>query len=90
MKLSSQVYLREIDGKVLIVADSDLGLDYTKVVRLNDTASFLLANQNRNEEFTKEDWVALLVKCYDVDAEMASKDVDTLIEDLSQMGIIEE
>lgn len=89
MRINSNVYLREIGGKFIIVTDSDLGIDYSKVVQLNESASFLISKVEGGRSFTKEEWVALLTEHYEVDEATARKDVDKLIETLVSMDVLE-
>lgn len=89
MKLKKKLYLREVNGEYIGVMDSELGLDYTKVIQLNETAAYLI-EKTETREFAVEDWVALLVEEYEVSVERAEADVLRLIQALRDAHILEE
>lgn len=89
MKLKKKIYLREINGDHIGVMNSELGLDYTKVIQLNETAAYLI-EQTEDRAFTPEEWTTLLLEEYDVTEEQARADVDRLIQSLKEAHILEE
>lgn len=88
MRLKKKLYLREVNGEYIGVMDSELGLDYTKVIQLNETAAYLI-EKTETREFAVEDWVALLVEEYEVSVERAEADVLRLIQALRDAHILE-
>lgn len=89
MKLKENLTIRKIGNDYMIVAESSSGLDYTRVISLNETAAYLV-QEVEQKEFTKEDWVTLLLNKYDIKRERATADVENLIEMLSQEELFEE
>lgn len=73
----------------MMVSDSGSGLDYTRVISLNESAAYLVQEVNQ-KEFTKEEWIALLMDKYNVDEEQATADVQLLIEKFSKEGLFDE
>ena len=72
-----------------MVSDSGLGLDYTRVISLNKSAAYLV-QEVQQKNFTKEEWVEMLIDKYEVDKERAETDVQTLIDKLAKEGLFDE
>ncbi len=89
MKLKDNLTVRKIGDEYMIVSDSGLGLDYTRVISLNKTAAYLVQEVHQ-KEFTKEDWIDLLINKYNVDRDIAETDVQKLIEKLAKEGLFDE
>lgn len=83
MKLKKNLTIRKIGDEYMMVSDSESGLDYTRVISLNESAAYLVEEVGQ-KEFTKEEWVALLMNKYSVDREMAEADVQVLIDKFSK------
>lgn len=88
MRIKDQVSLRKIADEYIMIAGSGESLDYTQAVSLNDSAAFLI-EAVRDEDFTLEDWVELLMGRYDVDEATARQDIGDLIQMLIQAEIID-
>ena len=73
----------------MIVSESGSGLDYTRVISLNNSAAYLV-QEVQQKEFTKEEWVSLLIVKYNVDKERAEADVQVLIDKLEKEGLFDE
>ena len=89
MKLKDNLTIRKIGDEYMIVSESGSGLDYTRVISLNESAAYLV-KETHQKDFTKEDWVQLLVDKYSVDKERAATDVQTLIEKLAKENLFDE
>ena len=89
MKLKDNLTIRKIGDEYMMVSDSGSGLDYTRVISLNKTAAYLV-QEVQQKEFTKEEWVELLIDKYDVDKEKAATDVQALIDKLAKEGLFDE
>lgn len=89
MKLKENLTVRKIGDEYMMVSDSGSGLDYTRVISLNESAAYLVQEVNQ-KEFTKEEWIALLMDKYNVDEEQATADVQLLIEKFSKEGLFDE
>ncbi len=89
MKLKDNLTIRKIGDEYMIVSESGSGLDYTRVISLNKTAAYLV-QEVQQKNFTKEEWVEMLINKYDVDKEKAETDVQALIDKLSKEGLFDE
>ena len=89
MKLKENLTVRKIGDEYMMVSDSGTGLDYTRVISLNESAAYLVQEVGQ-EEFTKEEWVSLLMDKYNVDKERAETDVQTLINKFFKEGLFDE
>lgn len=89
MKIKDNLSVRKIGNEYMIVSDSDAGLDYTRVISLNETAAYLVEEVGKRE-FTKNEWIELLMNKYDVEREVAQADVQVLIDKFVKEGLFEE
>ncbi|WP_294082934.1 PqqD family protein [Proteiniphilum sp. UBA5384] len=89
MKLKENSTIRKVGDEYMMVSENGSSLDYTRVVSLNSTAAYLI-EETKQKQFTKEDWVELLLDKYDVEKERAEADVQSLIDKLIKEGLVEE
>ena len=89
MKLKENLTIRKIGDEYMMVSESGSGLDYTRVISLNKSAAYLVQEVDQ-KEFTKEEWISLLIDKYDVDKETAETDVQALIDKLAKEGLFDE
>lgn len=87
MHFKNDISIRKIGDESIIALDSEQGVDYTQVISLNETAAFLL-NSVVGKEFSIEDLVEKLLSEYEVDENIARRDVTQIIDQLKQIGII--
>lgn len=87
MKLKEDFTIRKVGDEYMMISESGSSLDYTRVISLNSTAAYLI-EQTKQEDFTKEKLVTLLIEKYDVDHERAANDVDILIKKLIEEDLI--
>ena len=87
MRLKENLTLRKIADEYIAILTVDGVADYTQAVALNETADYLLQETLTNE-FSAEDWVKLLTDRYEISEEQASLDIDKLLKDLREIGII--
>lgn len=88
MKIKDDLSLRKIADEYIMIAGSGDSLDYTQAVSLNDSAAYLI-QQVGSREFTIEDWVELLCARYEVEPEVARRDIETLIQLLREANILD-
>lgn len=88
MKLRENLTIRKIGDEYMMVPHSSSELDYTRVIGLNKTAAYLL-QETGQKEFTKEDWIELLIAKYSVEREVALTDVQKLIDKLKKEELID-
>lgn len=89
MKLKDNLTIRKIGDEYMMVSNSGSNLDYTRVISLNSSAAFLV-QEVQQKEFTKEEWVNLLVDKYNIDIERAQADVQLLIDKFNKEGLFHE
>lgn len=88
MKLKENLSIRKVGDQYMMITASELGLDYTRVITLNESAAYLLESVE-NRDFCPVDWVELLMERYYVTHETAATDVQTLLDVLTQAGVFE-
>ena len=83
MRISENFKLRNIAGENLVVQVNNTAADMTKVISLNSSSAWLW-KQLEGKDFDVDYAVNLLTEHYDVDKEIAQKDVlhwvDVLLE----------
>ena len=89
MKAKKGFNLRTICGRQIIVAEGEENIDFSNIIKMNDTSAFLW-EQISDKDFTIEDLVCLLTTHYDVNEAEARKDVEELVKKFLEIGIIEE
>lgn len=88
MKLKSGFILRELRGQSVVVAVGDATKSFNGIIKLNESSAYLW--KQLKGEFSKESLVQALLDEYDVDNEVAIKNVDYFVSTLKDNGIIEE
>lgn len=86
MKIKSGFLLRNVADKNIVVPVG-AQLDFSGMLTLNDTAAFLW--NNLSEDTTKEDLLKKLTAEYDADSETAKNDIESFLQKLSSLGILE-
>ena len=76
-------------GQNFLVPMGEGNIDYSKLISLNES-SLLLWQRMEKGEFSIDDLVAILLEEYEIDDATARKDVETMIEQYKQEGIIVE
>ena len=87
MKIKNGFVLRDVAGSTVVVP---LGADHTfkSMLKLNGTGKLLW--EALTEGATEEALCALLVSEYEVDGDVAKKDVSLFLESLRRLGVLEE
>lgn len=88
MKKKKGFKLRNVCGEHVIVAEGRENIDFSKIISLNDSAAYLWDNAP-SEGFTAKELANLLTKEYAVDATTALSDVNEMLEQWLQAGIVE-
>ena len=87
MRIKKDLILRRIGSEnIIIVPDKDT-MDMTKVYSLNETSAWIW-EQFKNEDFTIEQTVDLVMQHYEVDRKRAMKDLQTFFALLSAEELI--
>lgn len=87
MKLKSNLKLRRIGNKYMIVDASATNVNMVDVYTMNETAA-LLWKEFQTKEFTTDDIVNFLQQEYEVTQEQAQKDIETLLNEWYGLGLM--
>ena len=88
MKIKKGFELREVCGEHIIVAYGRENIDFNKVISLNESATYLW-KKICDKEFTAETMAELLMQEYEVDADTARRDAQTLLDEWVKVGLAE-
>ena len=88
MKTKKGFNLRNICGENIIVAEGIENIDFSRIISMNESASYLWKNI-QGQDFDSETLTQLLLKEYEVDEQTARTDADTLISKWLEASIIE-
>ena len=80
--------MRTICGENFLVAEGLENIDFTKLIALNETSAFLWSSIGEDETFTADSLAGRLVEEYDVLPDVARADVETLVANMIDMGLI--
>ena len=87
MRIKEGFVLRNMGGQAVVVSIGAASKVFNGMVKLNETGEFLWKQISEGAE--RDDLVQALLEKYEVDEELANKDVDHFIGMLEQPGIIE-
>ena len=87
MKIKEGFELRTICGENVIVATGLKNIDFSKIISLNESAAYIW-RQVLGKNFEEADMVKLLTDEYEVDAATAKKDVQALVAQWLEIGLI--
>ena len=86
MKIKEGFILREVAGSYIVVAVGNAVKDFNGVINLNETGAFLWKILEKGAE--KEDLISALLAEYEVEAELATKDIEKFIEKLESAKLL--
>ena len=86
MKIKDGFVLREVAGSFIVVAVGDAVKEFNCVINLNETGAFLWKELEKGA--TEEQLRDAILNEYDVDSEIAEKDVKLFIENLTKANLI--
>lgn len=89
MKRKDGFVLREVCGEKVIVGEGLGAIDFGKLVSLNDTAAWLWSKAGEMGEFDTASLAESLCEVYDVSPETARADVEKLLNQWQDLGIVE-
>ena len=90
MKAKKGFNLREVCGQHIIVAQGKENIDFSNIISMNESSAWLWQQLLANDmDFVAKDLAALLMEEYEVDAQTALADSETLIKQWQEAGIIE-
>ena len=88
MILKQSFQLVDIAGEYMVIPVGNEATSFNGVIALSDAAFFILNNMQTPK--SKEDLLELLTSEYNVDPITAASDLEKLIKNLFEMGVIEE
>ncbi len=86
MKIKSGFVIRDICGEKVLSGEGSDYVDFNKLIKLNESAAYLLESVG-SEEFTEETLARLLLDKYDVSMEKALADVGAMCSMLRDSGV---
>ena len=89
MKRKEGFVLREVCGEKVIVGEGLGAIDFGKLLSINETAAWLWNEAGRQVDFSVDSLVEAICEEYDVDLDTARTDVDTLLTQWKELGIVE-
>lgn len=88
MRIKSGFVIREICGEKVVSGEDSDYVNFNKLIRLNDSAAYLLESVGQSE-FTEESLADLLCVKYEVSPDVALSDVKAMCSKLKENGVIE-
>lgn len=88
MKIKNGFELRDVCGEKVIIAQGLENLDFSKMINLNESAAFLWKASAEMDSFTEEELVHLLCEEYEVNQDIAAKDIHSMIEEWKSLGLV--
>jgi hypothetical protein len=88
MKTKKGFKLRTVCGEHIIVAEGIENIDFSRIINMNESAAYLW-NKVQGTEFTADTLVDLILAEYEVDEATARRDIEQLLNDWREAGIIE-
>ena len=89
MRIKKGFELRKVCGENIIVAHGIENIDFNKVISLNESAAYLW-EKIAGIEFTVETMASLLCQEYEVDAETARRDSQALLDEWTNVGLVQQ
>lgn len=89
MQFNKSFELRDVCGEKVLIATGIENIDFGALINLNGTAADIY-NHFINKTFTTEDVVAYITQEYDVDADTALRDINSLLDSLRKAGVIQD
>ena len=80
--------VEDIAGKNILIAPAVGNIDYSKMLVLSESAA-LLINHLIKESLSFDALLKLLLDEYEVDKELASKELNQLISELNRLNVLE-
>lgn len=88
MKLREGLVLRPLGTQYIVTGDGLSPVDFSKVVSMNATSAYLW-DKLSGKDFAAQDMAGLLTERYDVDAQTALADAESLIAAWQKAGLLE-
>jgi len=89
MKLKKGFVLRQVCGENVIVGEGIGAINFGKLLSLNESAAWLWQQAQAMDDFTVEALAAKLCEEYDVETDVALRDVADIIAEWQKVEVIE-
>lgn len=89
MKQKEGFVLRTVCGEHVIVGEGLGTIDFGKLISLNETAAWIWKKAGEMGDFSVDSLAAALCEEYDVDAQQARADVEKMVNQWKELGIVE-
>jgi hypothetical protein len=89
MKIKSGFVLREVCGERVIVGEGLSAINFGKLLALNETAAWLWKQAQDMGDFTIEALAEKLCEEYEVEADEAKADVEQMVAEWQNVGVVE-
>ena len=89
MKRTEGFVLRTVCGEKVIVGEGLGAIDFGKLISLNDTAAWIWEQAGEQGEFSVDSLADALCENYEVEAARAQADVEALLKQWKELGIVE-
>lgn len=89
MRIKEECKVRTVAGEHLLLIQGVRGLQATRIIVLNDVGAWLF-NRAKSSTFTQTELVNEIIDRYEVDLSTAFRDVQQWVNQLAEIGIIEE
>ena len=90
MKRKEGFVLREVCGEKVIVGEGLGAINFGKLISLNDTAAWIWDKAGELGDFSVDELVEALCDTYEVTQETARTDVQALLDQWLELGIVTE
>lgn len=88
MKIKKGFLLREVDGTAIVVAVGAAAREFNGMITLNSVGAFLWREIDKGA--TEESLVEALLSEYEVEKDVAAKDVAAFVDKMRKAGILDE
>lgn len=88
MKIKKGLMLRSVGGVNMVVAVGDMAARFKGIVRLNETGVFLWKQLESDSD--ESALVTAMTEKYDVEEDVAKRDVAAFLEKMRQVGFLDE
>lgn len=89
MKIKENIKIKQIGDESILVSNDGRNINYTRVISLNKSAEFLIAD-SFDKDFTVQEWAEKLSGKYGINKAQAIADAQALVEKLIQAGVLYE
>ncbi len=89
MRIKDGFVLRDVCGETVIAGEGLGAVDFGKLLVLNDTATWLWQEAERQELFSIESLATRMCEEYDVEQAIAESDISRILEKWRDLSLIE-